>query len=58
MSNYIDDLIAKQKEIDAIYREHLQDVPGIRFCSEVPENVRYNYSYVPVEADEKEFDLS
>ncbi len=56
--NYMDDLIGKQKQIDTIYRERLQDLPGIRFCPEVPEDVRYNYSYVPVEIDEKEFGLS
>ncbi len=55
---YMEDLIAKQKEIDAIYRERLQDDPGIHFCPELPENVRHNYGYVPVEIDEKEFGLS
>ncbi len=58
MLTYMDDLIDKQKQIDTIYRERLQDVPGIRFCPEVPENVRYNYSYMPVEIDEKEFVLN
>lgn len=58
MLTYMEDFIAKQEEIDTIYRERLQDVPGIRFCPEMPENVRYNYGYVPVEISEKEFGLS
>ncbi|MCK4814824.1 DegT/DnrJ/EryC1/StrS family aminotransferase [bacterium] len=56
--NYLDELIAKQKQIDIIYRERLQDLPGIQFCPELPESVRCNYSYIPVEIDEKEFGLS
>ena len=56
--NYLNELIAKQKQIDIIYRERLQDLPGIQFCPELPESVRWNYSYMPVEIDEKEFGLS
>jgi dTDP-4-amino-4,6-dideoxygalactose transaminase len=56
--NYMDELIAKQKQIDIIYRERLQDLPGIQFCPELPESVGCNYSYIPVEIDEKEFGLS
>lgn len=56
--NYVDEIIAKQKQIDIIYRERLQDLPGIQFCPEPPEYVQYNYSYVTVEIDEKEFSLS
>lgn len=56
--NYMDELIAKQKQIDIIYRERLHDLPGIQFCPALPESVRCNYSYIPVEIDEKEFGLS
>lgn len=56
--NYLDELITKQKQIDIIYRERLQDVPGIQFCPEIPDSVRCNYSYVPIEVDDKKFGLS
>lgn len=55
---YMDELIAKQRQIDIIYKERLQDLPGIQFCPELPESVRGNYSYMPVEINEKEFGLS
>lgn len=56
---YMGNLIEKQKQIDATYRECLKDVPGIRFCPEVSDdNVQQNYSYVPVELNKKEFGLS
>ena len=55
---HIDDLIEKGRAIEAIYRERLADVPGIRIPPPPPPNVRYNYGYMPVEVDEAEFGMS
>lgn len=55
---YMDELIDKQKAIDAIYRECLGEIPGIKFCAELPGHIRHNYIYMPVEIDEKEFGIN
>ena len=55
---HIDDLIEKGRAIESIYREILTDIPGIRIPPLLPPNVRYNYSYMPIEVDEKEFGMS
>ncbi len=47
----IDELIAQRGRIAGIYRERLSEVDGIRFAPALPEDVRYNYAYVPVEID-------
>jgi len=54
----IDDLIEKGRAIEAVYRERLADVPGIRFTQQLSSGVQYNYAYMPVEVDEKEFGMS
>ena len=49
---YIDQALARRKEIDAAYRERLQGVKGIRCLNDAGEKVA-NYAYFPilVEAD-------
>lgn len=49
---YIDQAIAQRKQIDAIYRERLEGVKGIRCLNDAGEKVA-NYAYFPimVEAD-------
>lgn len=49
---HIDTALAKRKSIDAVYREGLRHVPGIRCLNDAGEQVA-NYSYFPVlvEAD-------
>lgn len=44
---YVDQAIARRAEIDAVYREALRDVPGIR-CLSPSEAVRHNHAYFPV----------
>src|SRR5208283_5606110 len=44
---YIDEAIARRKAIDAIYRERLRGVPGIR-CLPVAEQCLANYAYFPI----------
>lgn len=54
----VDDIIDKRKFITNAYRERLQGVPGIKLPSELPADIRYNYSYMPIEVDENEFGMS
>ena len=55
---HLDDIIAKRRRISDLYRERLKDIPGIRMPPPLPSDVRWNYGYVPIEVDEKEFGLS
>ncbi|MCK4783645.1 MAG: DegT/DnrJ/EryC1/StrS family aminotransferase, partial [Desulfobacteraceae bacterium] len=55
---HIDENIEKRRQITAIYREKLEDVPGIHLRPELPKDVRYNYAYMPIEVHEKEFGMS
>jgi len=58
MLGYLDELIEKRRQITTVYREKLKDVPGIYLRPEPPNDVRYNYAYVPVEVDGNEFGMS
>ena len=55
---YLDEIIEKSRQIDALYRERLSAVPGIHIPSPLPEDIRCNYAYMPIEVDEKEFGMS
>lgn len=55
---HFDAQIEKSRQIAALYREKLKDVRGIHLVPELPKDVRYNYAYMPVEVDEKEFGMS
>jgi dTDP-4-amino-4,6-dideoxygalactose transaminase len=58
MLAYVDELIDKRRKITAIYRERLNDTPGIRLVPTLPDDVRYNYAYMPIEVHEKELGTS
>ena len=47
---HIDAALARRQQIDAVYREALRDVPGIRCLPDAGERVA-NYSYFPVLLD-------
>ena len=55
---YLDEITEKSRQIDALYRERLSAVPGIHIPPPLPEDIRYNYAYMPIEVDEKEFGMS
>ena len=55
---YVDKLIEKRKQITEIYRERLNGAPGIKLRPDFPADVRYNYAYMPIEVDEKQFGMS
>lgn len=46
--------IDNRKQIDTVYKSSLTSVPGLRFVT-LPENVTYNYAYLPMLVDEKQF---
>lgn len=51
-------IIERKKEISDIYRQRLQNVPGIKFCPPLNNNIDYNYAYVPIEIHETDFGLN
>jgi dTDP-4-amino-4,6-dideoxygalactose transaminase len=55
---YMDRIIQKRKEIHAIYRERIKDIPDLDMCPEPPDSVLHNYAYVPVLVDADSFGLS
>ncbi len=55
---YVDKLIEKRQQITEIYRERLNDISGIKLRPDLPADVRYNYAYLPIEVNEKEFGMS
>lgn len=55
---YLDEIIEKSQQIDALYRKRLSTFPGIHIPPPLPEDIRYNYAYMPIEVDEKEFGMS
>jgi len=54
---YIDEFIARRKEITQLYQSLLKDVSGIRFLPDM-ENVTHSYSYFPILIDEKNYGIS
>ncbi|MEI6056721.1 MAG: DegT/DnrJ/EryC1/StrS family aminotransferase [Lentisphaerota bacterium] len=54
---YIDAYIAKNKKIAEIYRNGLEDIPGIRFLDNI-EYARLNYSYFPIFVDAKLYGIN
>jgi len=55
---HIDSIIDRSYKIDAIYREQLKNIPGIKFPTPQPNNISYNYAYEPVEIIKEEFGMS
>ncbi len=56
--DHLSGLIERSRLIDAAYREHLKEVPGIKFPPLLSGHVDYNYAYEPVEIIETEFGRS
>ncbi len=55
---YLDSAIQKREKITAVYRSRLREIPGIRLAPPLSGDIRYNYAYMPIEVDEKEFGMS
>ena len=54
----VDELIERRRQVCEAYRQGLADVAGVRIPDVPAEPVRYNYAYMPIEIDAKEFGLS
>lgn len=54
---YIDEAIAKRKQIVEHYRASLKNISGISFLSE-QSGVEYNYAYFPIFVDEAKYGMS
>jgi len=52
------ELLAKRREIDAVYREKLADLPGLKLHKLPNGGIKYNFSHMPVEIDEADFGMS
>ncbi len=55
---YLDEAIQKRARITAVYRNRLREVRGIHLPPALPSDIKYNYAYMPVEVDAKEFGMS
>ena len=55
---YLDELIENRRKITEIYRERLSNIAGIKLPPSLPADVKYNYAYMPIEVNEKEFGMS
>ena len=55
---YVDDMIEKRRQITEIYRERLNNLPVIKLPKKLPNEVRYNYAYMPIEVYDNEFGLT
>ncbi len=51
-------ILSRRQQVDALYRRQLQDVPGLRIAELPGENVRFNYSYFPMEVDDVKYGMS
>ena len=54
---YVDQEIAKRREIDLIYRERLSNIPGIRLMQPLPA-ASQNYEYFPIFVDDTRYAMS
>jgi dTDP-4-amino-4,6-dideoxygalactose transaminase len=55
---YISEIIATRKILYQGYLDHLRDVPGIKLPPPFPDEITYNYAYMPIEVDPAAFGLS
>ena len=55
--NYVDDAIAKRKEVALQYKEALRNIAGITVFEDFV-NVKHNYSYFPILVNEELYGLS
>jgi len=55
---HLEGIVRRRKQIDAIYRSRLEQIPGIRIPSLPADNVHYNHAYFPIEIDAQAFGMS
>ena len=55
---YLPEIIEKRRALYERYRDGLSSIRGVHLVGPLPENVEYNYAYMPLEIDEVEFGMS
>ena len=55
---YLTEIMDRGQKIETIYRDRLNAIPGIDLPPPLPSDIRYNYSYVPVEVEQMEFGMT
>ncbi len=55
---YMPDILQKRAMLGERYRHRLGKIPGLRLPPPLSKDVTYNFSYMPLEVDEKEFGMS
>ena len=55
---YMPEITSARKQIYERYQAALRDIPGIKLPPPLPTGVNYNYAYMPIEVDEKQFGIS
>ena len=58
MLKHLDGSIARRAAISDLYRQLLGNLGGIRLAPPLPSRVKYNYAYMPIEVEEREFGMS
>lgn len=58
MLGYMDQMVFKRKQLYEIYEERLKDVAGISFSHEPAASIEYNYAYVPIQINGREYGMS
>jgi dTDP-4-amino-4,6-dideoxygalactose transaminase len=56
--DHLDEVIKNRKIITEVYMERLKDIPGLKLPTPLPDDVEYNYAYMPIEVNEKEMGIS
>jgi dTDP-4-amino-4,6-dideoxygalactose transaminase len=54
---HVDSIISRRQKIDELYRTRLKETPGVHVPELPLANVKFNYSYFPVEIDADQFGI-
>jgi dTDP-4-amino-4,6-dideoxygalactose transaminase len=55
---HLQEVIQKRSTITELYRQRLQEVPGIHLVPALSLDVKFTHAYMPIEVNEKEFGMS
>jgi dTDP-4-amino-4,6-dideoxygalactose transaminase len=55
---HMPEIVSNRRRIYLRYLEQLRSIPGIKLPSALPAGIAYNYGYMPIEVEEKQFRMS
>lgn len=55
---HLEEVIRKRSIITDLYRQRLQEVPGIHLVPPLLQDIKFAHAYMPIEVDENEFGMS